>query len=96
MIIFYVMSETATLLFNAGTTALAFGGIAAGTYHLFFDESRAYSLLDGRPDRKTFYEQLDKGPYRERLKYNFWRTRYVKNYIKNNPVSESLTRLPLP
>jgi hypothetical protein len=89
------MIETVALLNNIGAATVACGG-AAGMYHFFTNESKAYSLLDGRPDRRTFYDQLDKGPYKERLKFNFWPTRYVKNYIKNNPISESQTRLPLP
>jgi hypothetical protein len=82
------MSEAASLLNTIGATIVLCGG-AAGIYHFFTNEKRAGSLLDKRPDKETFYEQLDKGPYKERVKYNLWATRYVKNYIKKHPLHES-------
>jgi hypothetical protein len=81
------MSESAQVINNFLAILTLCGGGALG-YHIFTNDKKAKRILKEKYDSEIFYRNLEEGPYTEKLKYNVWPTRYVRNYIKKHPLQE--------
>ena len=51
----------------------------AGVYYWISGDVRADDIIQRRPDKDVFYENLSKAPLKERMYYVAWPTRYAKN-----------------